>query len=72
MRKYKVTVITGVEKYETRTYETHIASKYEFEKAVEDVARTNPKQAVMFGDSLAFVAGDFVSAQLGEIVEVEA
>lgn len=66
-RKYKVTVITGVERYETL-----IASKYDFEKAIENVAKTNRNQPVMFGDSLAFLAGDFISAQLGETVEVEA
>lgn len=65
-RKYKITVKT-----QNGDYESTISGKYEFEKAVEAVAKTNPSQPVLFGDSLAFIAGTFISAQLGDHVDEE-
>ncbi len=67
VKGYKVIVRT-----KDGDYESIIDGKYEFLKAVEEVARTAADQPVQFGGSLAFIAGSFISAQLGEIVEEEA
>lgn len=59
MEKYKIFVTTT-----NGEFEGTIESKYDFADAVRSIALADPTKPIMFGKSLAFIAGSFLNARL--------
>ena len=67
MKKYKCTVETTA----NETYNCLLNSKYDLEKARQEVCLAKPDTMIMFGNDLTLRAGDVKAAYITGETEVE-